>query len=1385
MSVPLRLLIVEDSEDDLELMLLALERAEFSLTHERVQTAAELWAALSRSSWDVVLSDYTLPELSAPAALSIVREVDPDLPFVVISGTIGEEMASDLLRIGASDYVLKRSLVRLESIIKREVQATEHRRAHRAAEAAAQQLAAIVQSSNDAIIGKTLDGIISSWNPAAERLYGWLAAEAVGQSITLIIPPDRVSEFTAIMARLQAGQAVPWLETERRCKDGTRVPVALTISVIRDSAGRPTGASAIARDLSATRRAEALLARDALILGNVQDSVIVTDLQGVVTYWNEGATRLFGWTAEEMLGRLLMDRYPAPVRDWIAQEIRSRAAGAEWSGEFEDFRKDGSRVWIDARVTRLHDAAGEPVGILGISHDITERKQAEEAERQREADYRALAENLPQLVWTTDAAGETQYLNPRWVEFTGLELESTRRWGWANAIHPDDLPHSLAIWRTALRTGAGYETEFRLRRRDGQYRWHRTHGVPVRDGGGAIVRWIGTCMNVEEQKQELLAQAELAAIVECSDDMIISTTPEGLIRTWNPGAERALGYTAEEMIGRSISELAPLDVEPSPNANLARVLQGETLSNIITTRIRKDGSARQFSLTASPIRNAEGHVVATAGISRDITEQQRAAAALRDSEERFRAFMDNCPAAAFIKDEEGRLLYVNGAWRCQFEPEPVEWEGMTEFDFWPAETAAVFRASDMQCLAEGKPLQIEEAGLLPGGGETRHWLVLKFPLGEPGERRIGGMAWDVTDRKRAEGALHLRDRAIRAVTQGILITDPSQPDNPIVYASPGFERLTGYASTEVLGRNCRFLQGGNTDPEAVARIRAAIEADQPCTVELLNFRKDGTPFWNELSVSPVRDQAGRTTHFVGVITDVTDRRQLEEQLRQAQKMEGIGQLAGGIAHDFNNMLAVINGYSELLLLSLPPGNSLRRYVEEVGKAGERAAGLTRQLLAFSRRQILEPKVLDLNQVVLGLDKMLRRLIGEDLELVTLGDPEPVWVKADPGQLGQLLVNLTVNARDAMPTGGTLTLSTRNVLLDDLSLAALPSEAKPGPYVRLSVKDTGTGISPEALPHIFEPFFTTKGIGKGTGLGLSTVYGIVRQSGGFLQVETAPGQGTTFAVYLPRVDAPATVGDQFLAPVLPSGTETLLVVEDEPMVRAFMVDMLRRSGYIVLEALQGDDALRIVDEYEEMIHLLLTDVVMPRMSGPALAEAVLARRPETAVLFVSGYTDDAVLRHGVLTQEVELLQKPFGMRDLAERVRRLLDQRQARAGRGTILVVDDVAAERESLAEVLRKEGYVVLTAGGGSEALALLQQEPKPGLIFFELMMPGMNGWVFRHEQRKDPGLRDIPAVALSGRVDPGAAGEYLEVAATLQKPVDIAKLLEIAGRYLPFNHDR
>ena len=477
-----------------------------------------------------------------------------------------------------------------------------------------------------------------------------------------------------------------------------------------------------------------------------------------------------------------------------------------------------------------------------------------------------------------------------------------------------------------------------------------------------------------------------------------------------------------------------------------------------------------------------------------------------------------------------------------------------------------------------------------------------------------------------------------------------------LYNSPAYGRVLGY-STEELQSTSSFEQVHPDDRKLVQEAEAEARGGGGRTIQYRMRHKDGSWRVVESRASAILDAQGKISNLVIVNRDVSERRQLEEQFRQAQKMEAVGRLSGGVAHDFNNLLGVIIGYAEFLQESLPAENALRGSVDEILKAGKRAASLTRQLLAFSRQQVLDPKVLDLNATVSDIEKMLRRLISEDIELTTLLSPNLGRVKADQGQLEQVLMNLAVNARDAMPSGGRLLIETENMVMDEKFVRRYPYPVQPGPYVSLTVTDSGIGMDAETKARAFEPFFTTKEKGKGTGLGLSTVYGVVKQSGGYIDIYSSPGAGTTFKIYLPRVEE-AIKSEKTMGGTVSSfeGKETILLAEDETSLRTLTRSTLELCGYKVLEAKDGVEALEVSERHAGPIELLLTDIVMPGMGGRALAQELTRRRPEIRVVYMSGYTGQAVGAQGPVEPGSDLLPKPFTREILTRKVREALDRR---------------------------------------------------------------------------------------------------------------------------------
>jgi PAS domain S-box-containing protein len=604
---------------------------------------------------------------------------------------------------------------------------------------------------------------------------------------------------------------------------------------------------------------------------------------------------------------------------------------------------------------------------------------------------------------------------------------------------------------------------------------------------------------------------------------------------------------------------------------------------------------------------------------------------------------------AFVAyDQDWRFTYVNSAAERILGVPRAELLGKNHWEICPLSVGGEVERLFRQVMARREPAELEYRHRLQDRWFDT-WLALKIYPSEDGG--IAVFFRDITEQKRTEASLRQLSQAIEQSPVSIVITDTT---GAIEFVNRHFSESTGYALAEVRGENSRILKSGETSLEEYRRLWQTISAGGVWRGEFHNRKKNGELFWEQATIAPLKNADNVITHYVAFKEDISEHKSLAEQFRQAQKIESVGRLAGGVAHDFNNMLGVILGRTELALSKLTADQPLFASLLEIRKAAERSADLTRQLLAFARKQTIAPKEFDLNQALARMLKMLRRLIGEDIDLAWLPEAGELPIRIDPSQLDQVLANLCVNARDAIVGVGKLTIETHRVSFDAAYCAHHP-EFVPGDFVQLAVSDNGCGMDHATLGQIFEPYFTTKGLGKGTGLGLATVYGIVRQNNGFINVYSEPGRGTTFKIYLPRL-AVSTEQLREESPLRETrGDETILLVEDEPAYLEIARQMLASFGYQVLAAATPGEAIRIAKEYPAEIQLLMTDLVMPEMNGRELAKTLHRLRPEIRQLFMSGYTSDVIAHHGVLEEGVKYIQKPFSLQDLAAKVREALEE----------------------------------------------------------------------------------------------------------------------------------
>lgn len=912
---------------------------------------------------------------------------------------------------------------------------------------------------------------------------------------------------------------------------------------------------------------------------------------------------------------------------------------------------------------------------------------------------RALTEMNPLAVVVTDQNGAVRMCNPAFEILFGYSQSEIIGKALDGLVAPSESRREATALTERATAGEVVRVTASRTRRDGSSVEVRIVAVPLsiegnRIGSFAMYEDISEQHRAEAARRE--AERKFRLLFENVLEGIFEFTAEGKLESANPAMARICGYpTPEELLGAVINIESGLYADERAREEFrAALISGDAVEKFEAEIRRKDGTRLWTSVNVRAVRDADQKVVSYVGCLEDIADRKRVELEREVTFEIIHAVnvTDNLDdLLKRIHKALGKVLSAENCFVALYEPST----GMFHFPFFVDQfdqapppqqvgkscTAYVFRTGRAMLIPQKAFDRLAAEGEVElVGTPSPGWLgaPLRTPAATIGVlvvqhyedenaytqrdleflSSVGGQIAVAIERKRAEervGESEARLRVIIEQLPSVLWTVDSELR--ITSALGAGLTRAGLNQAQILGKTLfDYFETSDQTILPIAAHRRAI-AGEPVT-----FQMEWKGVNYACHVEPFRGADGSLQGAICMSLDVTDRKQLEEQLRQAQKMEAVGRLAGGIAHDFNNLLMVIQGYADLLTDRLRDGDPARKNAEQIQTAAQRATSLTRQLLAFSRKQMLAPKVLNIYSVVTDMEKILRRLIGEDILLECSSTTDLGLVKADRSQIEQVILNLAVNARDAMPQGGRLTIETANVELD-ASFSHPPAVLAPGKYVMLAVTDNGCGMDAETQAHIFEPFFTTKEKGKGTGLGLATVYGIVKQSGGYVWVYSEPGRGTSFKIYLPRIAEEASTSTRDRQPEgrqLPRGTETILLVEDEKGVRELTREYLHMSGYAVIEAEDGHTALELAAMHQGPIHLLMTDVVMPGISGRELADRVERLRPGIKVLYMSGYTDQAVVHHGILENDAVLLQKPFTVTTLASKLREILSAEVVKA-----------------------------------------------------------------------------------------------------------------------------
>ncbi len=1105
--------------------------------------------------------------------------------------------------------------------------------------------------------GKPVDYRFLAVNPAFERMTHLKADEVVGKTVLEVMPDTESYLIDAYGKVARNGKTIQFENYSRELGE--------YFSVTAYSPA-PDQFVTVFEDITERKRTELALQeseeRYQSFINTHKDLIFIKDNELKYLVVNEATLEFFGMKREQIIGKTDFDIMGEEgARQCLESDQRALLSGKP----VISIEHVGYRIF---ETTKFPIRLGhEKSGIGAIIRDVTDEKQAAETISRLNDRFELAAEAATIGVWDLNLANNHLIWDDRMFKLYGITREdfASNYDSWEQYVHPDDLAWANKQVGMALSGEKELDLEFRILHPDGSIHHLAGKAIVLTDETGKPYRMAGVNYDItalKETEQALRHSESLAhTVLENSPVGISVRAADGQLLLYNQ-AWVDIWEISPDRLARDLAPREKLlfnerdEYLGEHQLQVKRVFtEGGTydVPVIHTTGKRSKTKRRKYvSQHFSGIKNEKGEVERVVILTTDITEQTLAEEELRKSEERFRSFVENANDIVYALDPEGVFTYMSPNW--------INFVGISAEKAVGKPIESIIHPDDMPACyqflhdirsAEDKTRSVEYRIVRSDGTYRWHASKGNWIYDTDGKAiRFIGIARDVTQEKQTQAE---RERLIAAIEQAGETVVITNQQGVIEYVNPAFEKITGYSREEAIGRSPKVLNSGKQSQEFYRNLWQTILRGETWKGRFVNKKKDGSLYTEEANISPVRNQQGAITNFVAVKRDITRELELENQFMQAQKMESIGRLAGGIAHDFNNMLLVILGHAEMMLDEEGLNTDMIDSIKEIQHAAEHSADLTRQLLAFARKQTAAPRVLDLNHTVEGMLRMLRRLIGEGMDLKWIPGKDIFPVRIDPAQLDQILANLCVNARDAIDGFGTITIETDNLVLDEVYCKQF-SGCQAGEYVRLSISDTGRGMSKTVQAKIFEPFFTTKDVGEGTGLGLATVYGIIMQNHGHVRVYSEPGKGTTFHIFLTAHHGIAGVSEQVPVSAPPAGnSEKVLLVDDEPAILKMGKTMLERLGYDVLTAQDPIEAMQIIENYPGTIDLLITDVVMPEMNGRDLALQLMKRFPDLKYLYISGYTANVIAQQGILDEETNFLQKPFSIHTLAIQVKEAL------------------------------------------------------------------------------------------------------------------------------------
>lgn len=1097
-------------------------------------------------------------------------------------------------------------------------------------------------------------------NRQYKELFGYSDVALTREFWLDAIHPDDRQKVIASLETIRATRATRFTQEYRfRKADGSYAFVVNRGRVVYSEDGPPVRVVGVTTDVSEQKnahlQAEQFGKRFEVLATVTNDGLYEWDIKKDSVWYNDQFFSLLGLPerpeviSETIWSDALAPEDKARILSEIDDALRNRRTW--WTCEYRIVRPDGITAWISERATILYGDDGEPDRMIGGMVDITSRKESSEKLRESEERYRTVIDTASEGMILADAEYRMVLVNEAMATLMGMTQQELIGRPVEELIAPEDRELFLAESRRR-RAGKNGRYDIQIQTGDGSQRWIRVSANAIVDDNGEFDGALAMCMDITERKRAEVALKEvtdrLSSILQNAPIGIAVVTPDGCVIEKNAAVQTMLGYSGEELTSLPFGTFTVQEDLDRELPLFQDVLDGRRDGYELEKRyIRKNGTTFWARLIVTPLKDANGKVSLVMGMVEDIDKRKSAEAALLYSKHQFERLMESGVVGMVHFDSEGRYFDANNAFlkMIGYNADELERDHLNFRDLVPAGQQSKIERAAQELAVKGFVMPFEKEFIRKDG--TRIPVITSL-INLNSHAGIA-MVLDLSELKRAQEQVERLARIVESANDAVISLNL---DGTVQTWNPGAERLYGFGAEEAVDSSVLKIVPADRVDEFHGLLAAVVSGEIVNRYETCRLSKSGIQIPVLLTVSPIRDRSGQVIGVSEIGLDLTETKNaelLQEKLRQAHKLEGLGRLAGGIAHDFNNLLMVITSYAEILQYHFEPDDRFRDHTKHILKAANRAAELTHQLLTFSRKQVISPEVMDLNSVVGETTKMLERLIGEDIHLSFVPGDSLAMVKADPGQMVQVLINLCVNSRDAMPLGGQLTIGTCNIEVDS-HYAAVHPPIKVGSYVMLSVTDTGKGMSEEVKSRAFDPFFTTKPLGKGTGLGLATVYGIVKQNEGYIWLNSAPGQGTRLDIYLPCVSKANSVTLRDHSNDLQSGTETVLVVEDEPALRESVCEFLQSCGYLVLSAENGERALTTARQHKGQIHILLTDVVMPKVSGGELGKRLLQERPDISILYMSGYTDDSIVQHGVLAEGNAFLQKPFTLGALARKMR---------------------------------------------------------------------------------------------------------------------------------------